>query len=83
MKATLLSIMLVALASAIIQPRQKAPQFSDVNAVIDGAFKKLSSSSYKGKYFVLLFYPFDFTYVCPTELIAFSDSIARFQELDT
>ncbi len=35
----------------------------------------------KGKYVVLVFYPFDFTYVCPTELIAFSDSINRFHAL--
>lgn len=33
----------------------------------------------EGKYVVLLFYPFDFTYVCPTELVAFSDSISRFR----
>ena len=30
----------------------------------------------------MIFYPFDFTYVCPTELIAFSDAIAQFKELD-
>lgn len=35
------------------------------------------------KYVVLLFYPFDFTYVCPTELHAFSDSIDLFTKLDT
>ena len=38
---------------------------------------------YAGKYVVLLFYPFDFTYVCPTELIAFSESVQRFKDLDT
>ena len=32
---------------------------------------------------MLLFYPFDFTYVCPTELIAFSENIAKFKELNT
>ena len=30
----------------------------------------------------MLFYPFDFTYVCPTELIAFSEAIPKFKELD-
>ena len=35
------------------------------------------------KYVVLLFYPFDFTYVCPTELIAFSDAYSKFEELET
>ena len=34
----------------------------------------ISLSDYKGKYTVLLFYPFDFTYVCPTELVAFSEA---------
>ena len=35
-----------------------------------------------GKYLVLLFYPFDFTYVCPTELVAFSDAIDKFKALN-
>ena len=43
----------------------------------------MSLSDYKDKYVVLLFYPFDFTYVCPTELIAFSDNISKFNELNT
>ena len=30
---------------------------------------------------ILLFYPFDFTYVCPTELIAFSENVSKFREL--
>lgn len=32
---------------------------------------------------VLLFYPFDFTYVCPTELLAFSDAHKRFEALNS
>ncbi len=51
--------------------------------MVNDAFKKISLSDYAGKYVVLLFYPFDFTYVCPTELIAFSDSVSRFRELNT
>ena len=54
-----------------------------MNAVIDGEFKKVSLQDYAGKYVVLLFYPFDFTYVCPTELISFSENMKRFRELDT
>ena len=38
-------------------------------------FKKLSLDDYQNKYVVLVFYPFDFTYVCPTELIAFSENL--------
>ena len=47
-----------------------APDFS-VEALVDGQFKKVSLSDYKGKYLVLFFYPLDFTFVCPTEIIAF------------
>lgn len=56
-----------------------------------GNFKKLTSRTIKvlsiykikDKYVVLLFYPFDFTYVCPTELHAFSDVIQKFKDLNT
>ena len=63
---------------AHVRPRQNAPAFTNVNAVIGKEFKKVSLTDYAGKYLVVLFYPFDFTYVCPTELIAFSDEIAKF-----
>ena len=56
-----------------LRPRDFAPDFKDVNAVIGSEFGKVSLSDYAGKYVVILFYPFDFTYVCPTELIAFSE----------
>ena len=46
----------------------------------DGKTKDLSLSSFKGKkYVVLFFYPFDFTFVCPTEILAFSNHIADFE----
>ena len=73
----------ISVASSRLLPRQAAPLFANVNAVFNGEFQKVSLADYKDKYVVLLFYPFDFTYVCPTELIAFSDSIAKFQELNT
>jgi hypothetical protein len=41
--------------------------------VVKGEFKEISLDDYKGKYVVLFFYPLDFTFVCPTEIIAFSD----------
>lgn len=37
---------------------------------------------YKGKYVVVFFYPLDFTFVCPTEIIAFSDNIEKFKEIN-
>ena len=43
----------------------------------------LFRSDYAGKYLVLLFYPFDFTYVCPTELIAYSEATTLFREINT
>ena len=58
------------------------PDFKDVNAVVGTEFTTVSLDDYKGKYLVMLFYPFDFTYVCPTELIAFSDAMPQFKELD-
>jgi len=62
-------------------PRSKAPYFQ-AQAVLHGKFSRVSIEDYKGKYLVILFYPFDFTYVCPTELIAFSDNLNKFKELN-
>ena len=61
--------------NALALPRSNAPNFKGVNAVVDGKFKTVSLSDYKDKYLVIVFYPFDFTYVCPTELISFSDNL--------
>ncbi|XP_037543634.1 peroxiredoxin-4-like [Nematolebias whitei] len=52
-------------------------------AVINGEFKELKLSDYKGKYLVFFFYPLDFTFVCPTEIIAFSDRVHEFQAINT
>jgi peroxiredoxin 2/4 len=60
---------------------QIAPDFT-ATAVVDRQFQKVKLSSYR-KYVVLLFYPLDFTFVCPTEIIAFSDRHAEFQALNT
>ncbi|KAI8909972.1 peroxiredoxin [Powellomyces hirtus] len=58
-----------------------APAFT-LPAVVDGQFKDVSLSDFKGKYVVLFFYPMDFTFVCPTEIIAFSERISEFRELN-
>ncbi|CAL4166839.1 unnamed protein product, partial [Meganyctiphanes norvegica] len=60
---------------------QAAPGFK-AQAVVNGDFKELSLDDYKGKYLVLFFYPLDFTFVCPTELIAFSERVPEFQALN-
>jgi len=66
---------------AFPMPRTIAPNFENVNAVVNGEFKKISLKDYAGKYLVIVFYPFDFTYVCPTELISFSESLKEFQSI--
>ena len=50
---------------------------------MNGEFKKISLADYKGKKVVLFFYPLDFTFVCPTEILAFSDRLAEFKKRDT
>jgi alkyl hydroperoxide reductase subunit AhpC len=40
----------------------------------------MSLADFSGKWVVLVFYPFDFTYVCPTELLAFSENLQRFKD---
>ena len=51
-------------------------------AVVKGEFKEISLDDYKGKYVVLFFYPLDFTFVCPTEIIAFNDRAKEFEDLN-
>ena len=48
---------------------QEAPEFM-ATAVFDQEFKNVKLSDYRGQYVVLFFYPLDFTFVCPTEIIA-------------
>ena len=45
--------------------------------------KKFSLSSYRGKYVILFFYPLDFTFVCPTEILAFNEKLDEFKKRDT
>lgn len=51
----------------MIQINQKVPDF-EVNAYHNDEIKKIKFSDYKGKWMVLIFYPADFTFICPTEL---------------
>ncbi len=46
----------------------------------DNTFDQLSLASYRGKYVVLFFYPLDFTFVCPSEIIAFDKALSKFKE---
>ncbi|XP_033338173.2 peroxiredoxin 2 [Megalopta genalis] len=60
--------------------QKPAPAFHGT-AVVDGKFKDISLADYRGKYVVLFFYPLDFTFVCPTEIIAFSDRSDEFDAI--
>ncbi|XP_037761793.1 thioredoxin-dependent peroxide reductase, mitochondrial [Chelonia mydas] len=60
---------------------QHAPYFKGT-AVVNGEFKELSLDDFKGKYLVLFFYPLDFTFVCPTEIVAFSDKANEFHDVN-
>jgi len=62
------------------QVQKPAPEFK-AQAVVDGQFKEVSLADYQGKYVVVYFYPLDFTFVCPTEIIAFSDRIQEFRDI--
>jgi peroxiredoxin (alkyl hydroperoxide reductase subunit C) len=61
---------------------QAAPDFT-ATAVVDQEFKTIKLSDYRGKYVVLFFYPLDFTFVCPTEITAFSDRYGEFTKINT
>lgn len=59
-----------------------APEFT-AEGVFGDEFKKVSLSDFRGKWVVLFFYPLDFTFICPTEITAFSDAYEKFQEMNT
>ena len=65
-----------------IRVGQPAPDFT-ATAVFDQEFQEIKLSQYRGKYVVLFFYPLDFTFVCPTEITAFSDRYGEFSSKDT
>ena len=66
--------------SVLVQ--QQAPEFKATACMPNGEFKPVSLADYKGKYVVLFFWPLDFTFVCPTEIIAFSDRAEDFEKLN-
>ena len=59
---------------------RKAPDFV-LEGVLNGKFHTYRLSDYKGKWVVLFFYPLDFTFVCPTEILAFSDRLGEFRRI--
>lgn len=65
---------------AIVQ--KPAPAFK-TTAVVEGTFKDVALSDFLGQWVVLFFYPLDFTFVCPTEILAFNDALADFKAINT
>jgi len=60
---------------------KKAPEFKAAAVMADGTINgAFALADYAGEYVVLFFYPLDFTFVCPTELIAFSRRVKEFEE---
>jgi Peroxiredoxin len=65
--------------SVLVQ--QPAPDFKAQAVMPNKEFKEITLSDYQGKYVLLFFWPLDFTFVCPTEIIAFSDRNEEFAKL--
>ena len=62
---------------------KEAPDFTAQAVMGDNTFEEVKLSSYRGKYVVLFFYPLDFTFVCPSEIIAFDKELDKFKAKNT
>merc|ERR1712086_23604 len=60
----------------------KTTPYFEGTAVVNGQMKELKVTDYRGKYLVFFFYPLAFTFVCPTEILAFNDRIEEFRALN-
>ena len=58
---------------------KQAPEFKAEAVMPDNSFQTLSLSSFRGKYAVIFFYPLDFTFVCPSEILAFNRALKDFK----
>ncbi len=61
---------------------QAAPDFTATAVTADNSFEEIRLSNYRGKYVVLFFYPLDFTFVCPSEILAFNRRLEEFNKKD-
>jgi peroxiredoxin 2/4 len=63
---------------------KEAPDFTATAVMPDNSFNEtFKLSSFRGKYVLLFFYPLDFTFVCPSEIIAFDAAVEKFQKKNT
>jgi peroxiredoxin (alkyl hydroperoxide reductase subunit C) len=61
-----------------------APDFTATAVMPDNSFKAdFKLSDYRGKYVVLFFWPLDFTFVCPSEILAFDKALPKFKAKNT
>jgi peroxiredoxin 2/4 len=65
--------------SACTLVTQEAPDFTANAVLADNTFGQIQLSSLRGKYVVLFFYPLDFTFVCPSEILAFNKKLDDFK----
>lgn len=65
----------------ILEIGKSAPDF-EVEAYHNNEIKKIKLSDFKGKWVILVFYPADFTFVCPTELGELADNYEEFQKIN-
>ena len=61
---------------------QQAPNFTATAVLADNSFEEIKLTNYRGKYVVLFFYPLDFTFVCPSEILAFDRKLEEFRKKD-
>ncbi len=59
---------------------KEAPDFTAQAVMADNSMQDLSLSSYRGKHVILFFYPLDFTFVCPSEILAFNKALEQFKK---
>ncbi len=60
---------------------KEAPDFTATAVMSDNTFKEdFKLSDFRGKYVLLFFYPLNFTFVCPTEILAFNNAVQQFEE---
>jgi peroxiredoxin 2/4 len=62
---------------------QQAPDFTADAVMPDNTFGQITISGFKGKNVVLFFYPLDFTFVCPSEILAFNKKLDEFKKRNT
>jgi peroxiredoxin (alkyl hydroperoxide reductase subunit C) len=68
------------MSSLVTRP---APDFTATAVLADNSFDEtFSLAAFRGKYVVLFFYPLDFTFVCPTEILAFDEALEEFRNRD-